>query len=146
MTPRKCNCRNKGLCPIDGECLTSYVICEDTVTTTSGLTNTHIGWWKTISKQQSRYNNHKLSFNDGKHSHATVPSKHIWELKNINISYNLKWRIIKLQFMLIRETLHFIHPYRLPAKHEIWTNHKMLPWNEVFSLPSQKAPFQPSLI
>ena len=33
---RKYNCRNKDLCPLDGACLTSNVIYEATVTTTTG--------------------------------------------------------------------------------------------------------------
>ena len=44
---------------------------------------------------KTRYNNHKLSFNDRKHSHDTVLSRRIWELKDTDTSYNLKWRIIK---------------------------------------------------
>ena len=40
---RKCNCRNKDLCPLDGACLTSNVIYEATVTTTTRDTKTYIG-------------------------------------------------------------------------------------------------------
>ena len=43
---------------------------------------------------KTRYNNHKLSFKDRKHSHATVLSKHIWDLKDGNIDYEINWRII----------------------------------------------------
>ena len=88
----RCNCRNKDLCPLDGKCLTNNVIYEATVTTTSGITNTYIGM--TENDFKTRYNNHKLSFNR-KHSHDTVLSKRIWELKDTNTSYNLKWCIIK---------------------------------------------------
>ena len=44
---------------------------------------------------KTRYNNHKLSFKDRKHSHDTEFSKHIWNLKDKNIHYEIKWRIIK---------------------------------------------------
>ena len=57
---RKCNCRNKDLCPLDGACLTSNVIYEATVTTTTGDTKTYIGM--TEHEFKTRYNNHKLSF------------------------------------------------------------------------------------
>ena len=40
MVERKCNCRNKDLCPLNGACLTSNVIYEATVTTTTGNTKT----------------------------------------------------------------------------------------------------------
>ena len=89
----KCNCRNKDLCPLDGACLTSNVIYEATVTTTTGNTNTYIGMKEHEFK--TRYNNHKLSFRDRKHSHATVLSKHIWDLKDSDTDYHINWRIIK---------------------------------------------------
>jgi len=90
---RKCNCRNKDLCPRDGACLTSNVIYEVTVTTTTGDTKTYIGM--TEHEFKTRYNNHKLSFRDRKHSHSTVLSKHIWDLKDSNTDYQINWRIIK---------------------------------------------------
>ena len=90
---RKCNCRNKDLCPLDGACLTSNVIYEATVTTTTGDTKTYIGM--TEHEFKTRYNNHKLSFRDQKHSHSTVLSKHIWDLKDSNTDYQINWRIIK---------------------------------------------------
>ena len=90
---RKCNCRNKNLCPLDGECLTSNVIYEATVTTTSGDRKTYIGM--TENDFKTRYNNHKLSFKDQKHSHDTVLSKHICDLRDSNTSYEIKWSVIK---------------------------------------------------
>ena len=117
---RKCNCRNKDICPLDGECLTGNVIYEATVTTTSGDTKTYIGMAENSFK--TRYNNHKLSFKDRKHSHDTVLSKHIWDLKDSNESYEVKWQIIKrasayrgnrpfpLQFVPVGETMHFDCP------------------------------------
>ena len=73
---RKYNCRNKDLCPLGGECLTSNVIYEATVRTTSSDTKIFIRM--TENDFKTRYNNHKLSFKDRKHSHDTVLSKHIW--------------------------------------------------------------------
>ena len=90
---RKCNCRNKNLCPLDGACLTSNIIYQATVTTTSGNSRSYIGM--TENEFKTRYNNHKLSFNDKKHSHDTVLSKHIWDLKEKNTDYAINWRIIK---------------------------------------------------
>ena len=90
---KKCNCRNKNLCPLDGACLTSNIIYEATVTTTSGSSRSYIGM--TEKEFKTRYNNHKLSFKDRKHSHDTVFSKHIWDLKDENIDYTINWRIVK---------------------------------------------------
>ena len=90
---KKCNCRNKNLCPLDGTCLTKNIIYEATVTTTSGNSRTYIGM--TENEFKTRYNNHKLSFKDRKRSHDTVLSKYIWNLKDGNIDYKINWRIIK---------------------------------------------------
>ena len=90
---RKCKCRNNDLCPLDGECLTSKVIYEATVTTTSSDTKTYIG--TTENDFKTRYNNQKLSCKDWKHSHDTALSKHIWDLRDSNTSYEIKWRVIK---------------------------------------------------
>ena len=79
--------------PSCGKCLTSNVIYEATVTTTSGNTNTYIGM--TENDFKTRYNNYKLSFNDRKHSHDTVLSRYIWELRDNDTNYDIKWRIIK---------------------------------------------------
>ena len=90
---KKCNSRSKNLCPLDGACLTKNIIYEATVTTSSGNARTYIGM--TEHRFKTRYNNHKLSFKDWKHSNDTVLSKHIWDLKDGNIDYEINWRIIK---------------------------------------------------
>ena len=79
---------SKDLCPLDGACLTSNVIYEATVTTTTGDT-------KTEHEFKTRCNNHKLSFRDRKHSHSTALSKHIWDVKDSNTDYQINWRITK---------------------------------------------------
>ena len=66
---KKCNCRNKNLCPLDGTCLTKNIIYEATVTTTSGNSRTYIGM--TENEFKTRYNNHKLSFKD-RNTHMTL--------------------------------------------------------------------------
>ena len=90
---KTCNCRNKALCPLDGKCLTSNVIYEATVTTTSGTTRTYIGM--TENDFKTRFNNHKLSFRNRNHAHDTVLSKYIWELRDNDTGHDIKWRIIK---------------------------------------------------
>ena len=90
---KKCNCRNKNLCPLDGACLIKNIIYEATVTTTSGNARTYIGM--TEHKFKTRYNNQELSFKDRNHSHDTVLSKHIWDFKDGNIDYEINWCIIR---------------------------------------------------
>ena len=90
---RTCNCRNKNLCPLDGKCLTNNVIYKVTVTTASRTTSNYIGMVENDFK--TRFNKHKLSFRNQNHSHDTVLSKYIWELKNNDTTYDIKWCIIK---------------------------------------------------
>ena len=89
---KKCNCRNKNLCPLDGACLTKNIIYEATVTATSGNTRTYIGM--TEHEFKTRYNNHKLSFKDRKHSHNAERCTFKIHL-GLNIDYIINWRIIK---------------------------------------------------
>ena len=93
---KKCNCRSKNLCPLDGACLTKNIIYEATVTTSSDNARIYIGM--TEHEFKTRYNNHKLSFKDRKHSLATVLSKHIWDLKDGNIDYEINWRVSACAF------------------------------------------------
>ena len=68
---------------LDSACLTKNIIYEATLTTTSGNAKTCIGM--TEHEFKTRFNNHKLSFKDRKHSHDTELSKHS----------EINWRIIK---------------------------------------------------
>ncbi|KAL9985485.1 hypothetical protein ACROYT_G007899 [Oculina patagonica] len=63
-----------------------------TVATTPGETKVYIG----ISEHsfKTRFNNHKLSFKHRKHSHDTVLSKYIWDLKDNNTEFSIKWSIV----------------------------------------------------
>ena len=90
---KRCNCRNKDLCPLGGKCLTNKVIYEATVTAASGTASNYIGM--TGNDFKTRFNNHKLSFRNQNHSHNTVLSKYIWELKDNDTIYDIKWHIIK---------------------------------------------------
>lgn len=75
ITPRMCNCRNKVLCSLDGEGLTTTVMLSTKPLFPHRKRLHAWAWQKAISKSDT--NNHKLSFNDRKHSHATVLSKHV---------------------------------------------------------------------
>ena len=89
---KSCNCRNKDLCPLDDECLVNNVVYKATVATTPGETKVYIGM--TEHSFKTRYNNHKLSFKHRKHSHDTVLSKYIWDLKDNNTEFSIKWSIV----------------------------------------------------
>ena len=88
-----CNCRNPTTCPLDGKCLSSEIIYQATVIREdNGNQETYIGLTETPFK--SRYNNHTNSFRNENKRHSTTLSQHIWTLKDNNIQYSMKWKII----------------------------------------------------
>ena len=56
-------------------------------------TETYVGL--TENEFKTRYTNHKASFNNYEKPNSTELSKYIWNLKNNNISYSIKWKILK---------------------------------------------------
>ena len=92
---KTCNCRSKLNCPLDNKCLTTSLIYNAQVTsTTSNKTTTknYIGLTEGTFKQ--RYTQHKSTFTHKKLSNSTELSKYIWQLKDDNIDFSTKWSII----------------------------------------------------
>ena len=88
-----CNCRANNECPLDTKCLTSSVIYQATVTRPdTGKDETYIGLTENTFK--SRYSGHMSSFRNDNRRHATTLSKCIWLLKDKNVPYSIKWKII----------------------------------------------------
>ena len=73
---KQCNCRKKDLCSLNGACLTNNIVYKTTVTTAPGDAKVYICMMEYSFK--TRFNNYNVSF---KHSHDTVLSKYIWDLK-----------------------------------------------------------------
>jgi hypothetical protein len=76
-------------------CLAESVIYQATVKTSDKLpTQTYVGL--TENEFKTRYtNHHKASFNNYEKRNSTELSKYIWNLKNNNISYSIRWKILK---------------------------------------------------
>ena len=90
---KSCNCRQKNVCPLNGNCLQSSVIYQATVKRLDTNTSeTYIGL--TENDFKTRYRNHIASFRHAKHRNSTELSKHIWSLKDSNIDHYISWRII----------------------------------------------------
>ena len=90
----KCNCRNKATCPMDGKCQESGIIYQATVIQKdNGKTETYVGLTETTFKL--RYGNHKQTFKNKSQQTKTELSKYIWELKNKQKQYDIKWKILK---------------------------------------------------
>ena len=88
---KKCSCPKNATCPLDGECLASDIVYRATVTCGNKV-ETYVGLTATSFK--SRYANHKASFNIESKRNATELSKHIWDLKDNNLDYAIKWSIL----------------------------------------------------
>ena len=91
ITEKKCSCPKNATCPLDGECIASDIIYRATVTCGNKV-ETYVGLTATSFK--SRYANHKASFNIESKRNATELSKHIWDLKDNNLDYAIKWSIL----------------------------------------------------
>ena len=89
-----CNCRNKDTCPLPGECLTPSVVYQATVSTpnTNLPSQTYVGL--TEGPFKTRFNSHASSFNNINKKSCTELSARIWKLKEENIEYNIKWKIL----------------------------------------------------
>ena len=88
-----CNCRGSKVCPLDGNCLATGVVYQATVTRSDNNTSeTYVGLCE--DKFKFRYNNHTASFRHESKSSSTTLSQYVWKLKNNNINYNIKWRIL----------------------------------------------------
>ena len=89
-----CSCRRRMSCPLDGKCLTEGVVYQATVKREdTGDIQTYVGI--TEGSFKSRYNNHTSTFRNPKRKHSTALSRYIWNLKNTNANFLLKWKIIK---------------------------------------------------
>ena len=85
-----CNCINKDNCPLDGEWLTLNIIYLADITTD----NDHKCYYNTSETTfKKRHSNHTRYFKHVKYQHATKLAKHIWQLKNNNFCYSIKWSI-----------------------------------------------------
>ena len=93
-TEAGCNCRRGTTCPLDGKCLTDSLVYQADVQTDQS-TKKYIGMASTTFKL--RYNNHNSTFNNLHLQNSTKLSGYIWQLKNDELQYNIKWSILSMQ-------------------------------------------------
>ena len=91
-TDCKCNCHEDKICPVEKNCLQKSVVYEATIKTDS-ITKKYIGSAETTFKQ--RWYGHKSSFKYKQKQNETSLSKYIWELKEANKDFDIKWKILK---------------------------------------------------
>ena len=90
---KKCNCRNKGNCPLDGNCLTKEVVYKATITNTSKPTTHYIGMTERPFKVRER--EHEYSFKDVKKKMASKLATYMWKEKDLGGERSeIRWSII----------------------------------------------------
>ena len=77
---RRCNCRSKPNCPLNGECLTQYLVQKATSATSS---YSFVYYGTSGGEFKSRYSNHTKSFRHRECMNETELSKHVQNLKTI---------------------------------------------------------------
>ena len=93
-TESNCNCREKANCPLQGNCLTKSLVYQAEVTVDDGSSNMkYIGM--TADTFKKRYGNHSKSFRNQRYASETVLSRHVWEFKQQNKPFSIKWSILK---------------------------------------------------
>ena len=89
---RKCNCRSKPNCPLDGEFLTQCLVYKATSKTSS---NSFVNYGTSEGQFKTRYNNHTKSFRHHECINETELSKHVRNLIDHGLDNNLSWEIHK---------------------------------------------------
>ena len=89
---KMCNCSGlMGPCPLQGNCLVNSVIYKAEVSDSNQNLQTYTGLTGGFFK--NRYYGHRQSFNNRELENSTTLSAHIWELKDRNEPYEIKWSI-----------------------------------------------------
>ena len=87
-----CSCCRKSECLLDNECLSESLILKATAPQTpSQIIKFDYGTGTKSFKEQ--YNNHTTTFRKNTKYKSTELSKHIWELKQSSIQYQINWSI-----------------------------------------------------
>ena len=88
-----CDCRNKDLCPLDGNCQKSNLVYQAEITTKEGDHGIYIGTTGNTFKE--RYRGHKTSLKNESKAKTTELSKFYWILRNKGREPEIKWSVIK---------------------------------------------------
>ena len=93
-TANACNCRQQNACPVRGKCLNEGIVYQAIVTREdSNDESSYVGLAE--GKFKTRYANHNTSFRHEKYRNSTELSKHVWSLKDADVKFSIKWKILK---------------------------------------------------
>ena len=88
---KECNCIEKADCPLRGKCMTGEGCVYKAEVESEGVTREYIGC--TENDFKTRWYLHRRSFKQRSENQTTL-SRYIWELKDKNTNYNIKWSIL----------------------------------------------------
>ena len=93
-TNLKCNCRNKSVYPVDGNCQQNDVIYKCIASTSVNPDKVYL---RTAEGEfKKRHYNHNKSFRHRSYANKTTLSKYVWEIKEkYNEMSSLKWSVVK---------------------------------------------------
>ena len=94
-TKNMCNCIIKNQCPFQNACLSTNIVYEAQIASTSNVNikKTYLGITEGTFKK--RYANHKKSFNHPKYRNETELSKDFWRIKEKNEVPTITWKTRK---------------------------------------------------
>ncbi len=92
VPPKQCNCRKPSECPLDNHCLEECVIYEASVSSEEGCKQ-YLGL--TEGPFKTRFNQHKASFAHASKASDTALSKYVWDLKQREANFEIKWRVVE---------------------------------------------------
>ena len=88
------NCQQNVSCPLSGKCLADSIVYQATVTREdNNEIQMYVGL--TAGRLETRFDNHRSSLKDMNKKHATELSKYIWSLKESNVPYSIRWKILR---------------------------------------------------
>ena len=112
-----CNSNVETDCPMPGKCLTDRLVYKATVNGPDIEPETYTGVTKNTFKK--RYYGHTSSFRNREHEFSTTLSAYIWNLKDKDQEYDVKWQVIdrgpefnptsRKCILCIKEKYHIIH-------------------------------------
>ena len=89
---KKCNCRKREDCPMEGKCLQEAVVYKATISTTSA-TKTYIGSTENSFKQ--RWYGHKSDMTHSDNRGKTTLASYFWSCVDNGERPSIKWSIVK---------------------------------------------------
>ena len=91
---RTCSCRNQDDCPLDKKCLSSNIVYEAEITSQpDNVVKQYRGLCSTKFKERLAV--HHECMNHRRYAKGCELSKYVWELKDSNRTYDIKWKVLK---------------------------------------------------